>query len=54
MRFGTIDPTGNDSRFVFSYKLEVKNGELTATEVKKDYGDASKMMKGLFERIRGN
>ena len=54
LRFGTIDPTGNDSRFVFSYKLEVKNGELTATEVEKDYGDASTMMKGLFDRIRGN
>lgn len=54
LRFGTIDPTGNDSRFVFSYKLEVKDGELIATEVEKDYGDASKMMKGLLERMRGN
>ncbi|WBL22817.1 metal-dependent hydrolase [Zunongwangia sp. HRR-M8] len=54
LRFGTIDPTGNDSRFVFSYKLEVKNGILTATEVEKNYGDASKMMKSLFDRVRGN
>lgn len=55
LRFGllTMEPDAQD--FVFQYKLVANNnGDLLFTETQKDRGDAEKLLKQLWERIKGN
>lgn len=48
-----MEPDAQD--FVFQYKVETNtNGELYFTETEKDRGDAEKLLKQLWERIKGN
>ena len=54
LRFGLITRREGESFFVFSYRLEMDNNKIKATEVQKIGNDASFLMKTLWERIKGN
>lgn len=55
LRFGLLSMEPDAQDFVFQYKVETNtNGELYFTETEKDRGDAEKLLKQLWERIKGN
>lgn len=55
LRFGLLSMEPDVQDFVFQYKVETNtNGELYFTETQKDRGDAEKLLKQLWERIKGN
>lgn len=55
LRFGLLSMEPDAQDFVFQYKFETNTiGELVFTETKKDRGDAEKLLKQLWERIKGN
>ncbi|HET8854307.1 MAG TPA: metal-dependent hydrolase [Salinimicrobium sp.] len=54
LRFGKINPYDPNSSFVFSYRLIPKDGGLTVKKTEKGVGKALKMLKDLWERIKGN
>lgn len=55
LRFGLLSMEHDAQDFVFQYKVETNtNGELYFTETQKDRGDAEKLLKQLWERIKGN
>lgn len=55
LRFGLLSMEPDAQDFVFQYKVETNtNGELYFTETQKDRGDAEKLLKQLWERIKGN
>lgn len=55
LRFGLLSMEPDAQDFVFQYKFEInENGDLFFTETEKDKGDAEKLLKQLWERIKGN
>src|SRR5690606_13044869 len=55
LRFGLLSMEPGAQDFVFQYKLVTKNnGDLLFTETQKDRGDAEKLLKQLWGRIKGN
>ncbi len=55
LRFGTLGIGDQAKRFVFSYELYYNaNGELIAKERERDMGEASPLLKKLFNRVLGN
>ncbi|EKF55953.1 putative membrane-bound metal-dependent hydrolase [Galbibacter marinus] len=55
LRFGLLSMEPDAQDFVFQYKFEInENGDLFFTETEKDRGDAEKLLKQLWERIKGN
>lgn len=54
LRFGKLNPSDPDSEFVFSYKLIPENGSVRAEEVQKVPDEGRKIVKDLWERIKGN
>src|SRR5690606_19469175 len=55
LRFGLLSMEPDAQDFVFQYKVETNtNDELYFTETQKDRGDAEKLLKQLWERIKGN
>lgn len=54
LRFGTLSIDPGASNFVFSYKIEVKNGTVEFTETQKGTRDAKKLIGQLWQRIKGN
>jgi len=54
LRFGLMSMDASEENFVFSYKVEEKNNEITITEKPKNPEDATKLIYGLWDRIRGN
>ena len=54
LRFGNLDIEDPDSDFIFSYRLDKKNGKLTATETEKEMTDAKQLLPRLWARILGN
>ena len=54
IRFGRIKTKEGDSFFTFSYKLDVIDGEVVASETPKTGQDAKFLMNSLWERIKGN
>jgi len=55
LRFGLLSMEPDAQDFVFQYKLESNsNGDLLFKETQKDRGDAEKLLKQLWERIKGN
>ena len=53
LRFGHYGVGGDDSEFVFSYKLHYENNELVVTEREKTFRNAGEMMEELWKRIKG-
>jgi len=54
LRFGLIHRKDAPPIFTFSYRLEVHNDQIIATEVPKTGRDAQFLMKTLWQRIKGN
>ncbi len=54
LRFGLIPRKDGSSVFTFSYKLELYNEHIQATEFSKTGRDAQFLMKTLWQRIKGN
>lgn len=54
LRFGLLNNNPSDPEFTFSYLLTEKDGEIVATETKKNREDAQKLLVDLWLRIRGN
>ena len=54
LRFGTMDIEDPDSEFIFSYRLSMEHGELTAKETEKEMTDAKSLLPRLWARILGN
>lgn len=55
LRFGLLSMEPDAQDFVFQYKFEInENGDLFFTETERDKGDAEKLLKQLWERIKGN
>lgn len=54
LRFGTLSLDPGASNFVFSYKIEVKNGTVEFIETQKGTRDAKKLIGQLWQRIKGN
>lgn len=54
LRFGLMSMDASEENFVFSYKVEEKNNEITITEKPKNPEDATKLIYGLWDRIKGN
>lgn len=54
LRFGKLNPSDEDSGFVFSYKLIPEQGTVRAEEVSKQPRDGKRIVKDLWERIQGN
>jgi len=54
LRFGQVPRKDGKSFFTFSYRLEIVNNKVKATEVSKTGRDATFMMKTLWNRIKGN
>ena len=54
LRFGKLNPSDNDSNFVFSYKLVPENGTVRAEEVEKVPDEGRKIVMDLWERLKGN
>jgi len=54
LRFGQVPRKDGKSFFTFSYRLEMVNNKVEATEVSKTGRDATFMMKTLWNRIKGN
>ena len=54
LRFGKLNPSDQDSNFVFSYKLVPENGTIKAEEVEKVPDEGRKIVIDLWERLKGN
>ncbi len=54
LRFGLIPRRDERPLFSFSYRLEMHNGQIKATEVAKTSRDAQFLMQTLWKRIKGN
>ncbi|OUR91933.1 metal-dependent hydrolase [Flavobacteriales bacterium 34_180_T64] len=54
LRFGLIPKKDGTSFFSFSYRLELHNEQIKATEVQKTGRDAQFLMQSLWQRIKGN
>ncbi|MFD2517010.1 metal-dependent hydrolase [Salinimicrobium flavum] len=54
LRFGKLNPSDQDSDFVFSYKLIPENGTVKAEEVEKVPDEGRKIVIDLWNRIKGN
>lgn len=54
LRFGQIPISNEEKEFVFSYRLELIDDTLSATETEKNMNDASLLFTQLWKRIRGN
>ncbi len=54
LRFGSLDPTVDKPKFVFSYLLKNENGDITIKEVPRDPEEAKALLKNLGKRILGN
>ncbi|WP_324720808.1 metal-dependent hydrolase [Salinimicrobium sp. HB62] len=54
LRFGKLNPSDEGSNFAFSYKLIPEDGTIRAEEEPKRPGDASQILKDLWQRIKGN
>ena len=53
LRFGKMDISAPDSKFVFSYKLISENGTIRAEETEKRPEEAGKILKNLWNRLLG-
>lgn len=54
LRFGKLDISDRSSNFVFSYKLIPENGTIRAEEVSKRPDEGAKLVRELWERLKGN
>lgn len=54
LRFGVISLEPEEKQFVFSYKLSVKDNSFLVEERRKTPKDGKKLVKQLWERIKGN
>lgn len=54
LRFGLLNMEEGSQDFVFQYKIESHNGEVTFTEVEKTGRDVKKLLSDLWNRIKGN
>lgn len=54
LRFGVLDPSAEDPKFVFSYQLIPQGDELKVEEVERKPEEAKKLLSQLGERIFGN
>ena len=54
LRFGLIPRKDELPIFIFSYSLEIHNGQIKVNEVPKTGGDAHFLMQSLWKRIKGN
>jgi len=54
LRYGTLSITPGATNFVFSYKIETKNGEVQLIERPKGSNEAKKLLSQLWKRIKGN
>lgn len=54
LRFGVISLEPEEKQFVFSYKLSVKDNSFLVEEHRKTPKDGKKLVKQLWERIKGN
>ncbi|MDG1804886.1 metal-dependent hydrolase [Flavicella sp.] len=54
LRFGLMGISPVEDRFVFSYKLNIENGMLTAEETEKNTSEAGPLLSKLFHRVLGN
>ncbi|HEA22840.1 hypothetical protein LCGC14_0502570 [marine sediment metagenome] len=54
LRFGLVSLDPNETRFVFSYELTIKNDELQVKETEKSGRDAKKLFTALWGRMWGN
>ncbi len=54
LRYGTLSIQPGATNFVFSYKIEKKNGEVVLTERPKGSDEAKKLLHQLWERIKGH
>ncbi len=54
LRYGTLSLDSAATNFVFSYKIKKQNEALTFTEKPKGSRDAKKLMRQLWQRIKGN
>lgn len=54
LRFGLLNADAKQPQFAFSYVFKNQNGSLKAYEVPKQKRDGKVLMKGIFQRIKGN
>lgn len=54
LRFGRLNPSEEDSDFVFSYKLIPEDGTITAEELQKKPKGGKKILQDLWVRFKGN
>ncbi|NJY62072.1 metal-dependent hydrolase [Salinimicrobium sp. CDJ15-81-2] len=54
LRFGRLNPSNENSPFVFSYKLIPEGGTISIEEVQKLPEDGKEIILDLWERIKGN
>ena len=54
LRFGSLDSNADNPKFVFSYLLKKKNGDLIVEEVPRDPEEAKSLLKSLGKRVLGN
>ena len=54
LRFGLLSTNPASQEYVFAFKMEEKNGELTFTENEKSPADAGSLLSDLWTRIKGN
>jgi inner membrane protein len=54
LRFGTIPKKDGTDSFTFSYQLKLQNNKITARELPKTGMDPKFLLRGIWERIKGN
>ena len=54
LRFGTIPKKDGTDSFTFSYQLKLQNNKITARELPKTGMDSKFLLRGIWERIKGN
>lgn len=54
LRFGLLSKDSKQPQFAFSYVFKEENGTLKAHEVPKQKRDGKALIKGIFNRIKGN
>ncbi|MFY0483897.1 metal-dependent hydrolase [Flavobacterium sp. PLA-1-15] len=54
LRFGLLNADAKQPQFAFSYIFKNQDGSLKAYEVPKEKRDGKALMKGIFQRIKGN
>ncbi|MFT5906986.1 MAG: inner membrane protein [Saprospiraceae bacterium] len=54
LRFGLLSTNPASQEYVFAFKMEEKDGDLTFTENKKNPADAGSLLGDLWTRIKGN